>query len=305
MGLDSYSLTLKNIIKNIMKIKKLLILFGIVLIVPFVARAAYNDVTLTTDAIISVGGYDLNVSGTTAVVESITVNASDFSFVLLSGSSISVTSSDKKLLSTDADPKYVTSSTCGDSSYTLTHSSNVTGSVTITVTPSSSNACASNTTTSSGSSGSNSGRSGGGGGGTTLPTTPATPSPALPALTSAAPQATFNRGLSVGSTGDEVKNLQTRLLGEGFFKGEVTGYFGPITQKAVKAFQAKYGISQLGIVGPATRAQLNKVFMANERSNAAATSQLTPAQISAIMAQINALLEQVQVLQSKLKALGN
>lgn len=287
-----------------MKIKKLLIIFGIVLIVPFIARAAYNDVTLTTDAIISVGGYDLNVSGTTAVVESITVNASDFSFVLLSGSSISVTSSDKKLLSTDADPKYVTSSTCGDSSYTLVHSSSVAGSVTITITPSSSAACPSSTSSSS-SSGSSSGRSGGGGGGTTLPTTPATPSPSLPALTSAAPQASFNRSLSVGSTGDEVKNLQTRLLGEGFFKGEVTGYFGPITQKAVKAFQAKYGISQLGIVGPATRAQLNKLVTANTNSNAATTSQLTPAQVGAITAQINTLLKQVQELQAQLKAQSN
>ena len=38
-----------------------------------------------------------------------------------------------------------------------------------------------------------------------------------------------------------------------------TGYFGSLTEKAVKKFQKKYGIEQVGIVGPKTRAQLHKL----------------------------------------------
>ena len=40
----------------------------------------------------------------------------------------------------------------------------------------------------------------------------------------------------------------------------VTGYFGPLTLKAVKRFQAKYGIIQTGYVGPLTRAKLNELY---------------------------------------------
>lgn len=276
------------------------------LLVPLVAGAAYNDVTLTTDAILTVAGVNLNVSGSSAVVQSITINANDFSFILLPNSQLQVTSTDGRLLSgvSALSAEFKTAHTCNSSSNAVTLFLPVSVDAnTITATVSSS-ACSVPDSTSSSGSGSSSGRSGGGGG-ATPPITPATPNPALPALTAAAPQASFNRSLSVGSTGDDVRNLQTRLLGEGFFRGEATGYFGPITAAAVKAYQAKYGIDQLGIVGPATRAQLNKLVTANAESNAAATTQLTPAQVSVIMSQINILLQQVQELQAKLKALGN
>ena len=50
--------------------------------------------------------------------------------------------------------------------------------------------------------------------------------------------------LKLGSIGDEVKKLQ-RIL-----KIVIDGDFGPITQKAVKAFQQKMGLLVDGIVGP-------------------------------------------------------
>ncbi|MEK7126074.1 MAG: hypothetical protein AAB835_01115, partial [Patescibacteria group bacterium] len=56
------------------------------LFAPALAFAAADDVTLTTDTVLSVGGITLNVSGSSATVESITVNASDFSVTLSSGS---------------------------------------------------------------------------------------------------------------------------------------------------------------------------------------------------------------------------
>lgn len=284
-----------------MKIQKLLISLAILLVIPFVVGAS-NDVTLTTATAISVGGHTINISGSSAVVDSITVTATNFSFVLSTDSTITVSSADGVILSTDAAIAYIVSSECSGPRHTLKHSSSAAGTVTVTVTPAS-NYCPSGSGGSGGGS-SSGGSSSGGGGGSTTTVTPTVVAPVLNVAVTAN-QSFFTHRLAVGSTGDEVRSLQTRLLGEGFFSGEVTGYFGPITQAAVKAYQAKYGIDQLGMVGPATRAQLNKVFMANEKSNATATSQLTPAQISAITAQISALLQQVQVLQAKLKTLGN
>lgn len=274
---------------------------------PVAVFGAYNDVTLTTDTVISVGGYNLSVSGSSAVVESITVNASNFSFVLLPYSLIQFTSADGRLLGgvSASGEEFEQIQTCvstTDAETKFTPVSTLANTITVSLT---SSTCVPVTVAAAGErTGSASGRGGGGGGGNTTPTPTPTAPVAVPAIVTTG-QSSFTRLLSVGSTGDDVRNLQTQLLSEGVYNGPVTGYFGPLTQAGVKAYQAKYGIDQLGIVGPATRAQLNKIVTANAGSNAAATSQLTPAQVSAIMSQINTLLQQVQILQAKLKALGN
>jgi peptidoglycan hydrolase-like protein with peptidoglycan-binding domain len=67
----------------------------------------------------------------------------------------------------------------------------------------------------------------------------------------------FGLSLGLGSRGEEVTELQNRLTSEGVYTGPVTGYFGSLTSQAVKAFQAKYGIAQAGVVGPQTREKLN------------------------------------------------
>lgn len=59
----------------------------------------------------------------------------------------------------------------------------------------------------------------------------------------------------LGDTGAGVKLIQTALVAHGY-KVAVDGKFGAQTQKAVKAFQAKVGIKQDGIVGPATWSRL-------------------------------------------------
>jgi hypothetical protein len=66
--------------------------------------------------------------------------------------------------------------------------------------------------------------------------------------------------ITYGNT--DIIALQDCLKYEGLFpiNSESTGYFGPITQKYVKEFQAKYGLTQDGIVGPRTCAQLNSIF---------------------------------------------
>jgi hypothetical protein len=68
----------------------------------------------------------------------------------------------------------------------------------------------------------------------------------------------FLSPLSVGSRGTDVTELQKRLTTEGVYSGPITGYFGSLTKTAVQKYQAIHGLSQLGNVGPATRALLNK-----------------------------------------------
>ena len=68
----------------------------------------------------------------------------------------------------------------------------------------------------------------------------------------------FVNNLSQGMTSNEVKQLQEALRAKGFFTFRTsTGFFGPITLAAVKAFQSSKGIPETGFVGPLTRAALN------------------------------------------------
>lgn len=71
----------------------------------------------------------------------------------------------------------------------------------------------------------------------------------------------LTRILQRGSTGNEVTRLQEFLKKspDVYPEGLATGYFGVLTEKAVTRFQEKNGIDPVGIVGPKTRAQLNKL----------------------------------------------
>lgn len=63
--------------------------------------------------------------------------------------------------------------------------------------------------------------------------------------------------LRIGTQGEQVKILQGTLVEKGYFTGTVTGYFGPLTLKAVKAFQKASGITPTGYVGELTRRALS------------------------------------------------
>ena len=69
---------------------------------------------------------------------------------------------------------------------------------------------------------------------------------------------TFNTNLKLGSSGTEVRNLQTKLKALKLYTGKISGKFDANTEKAVKAFQKAHKLKQLGSVGPNTRALLNK-----------------------------------------------
>ena len=75
----------------------------------------------------------------------------------------------------------------------------------------------------------------------------------------------FTRSLGKGSTGDEVRKLQVILSKDKniYPEGLVTGYFGDLTEKAVKKYQEQNNIAGKddpghGFVGPKTRALLNQ-----------------------------------------------
>ena len=91
-----------------------------------------------------------------------------------------------------------------------------------------------------------------------LPTSSTGESGASTSNTVTATGLTFTKLLSLNSTGSEVKALQQKLKSDGVYSGPITGTFGPLTETAVKKYQAKHGLSQAGVVGPSTRALLNK-----------------------------------------------
>ncbi|MBI2451187.1 MAG: peptidoglycan-binding protein [Parcubacteria group bacterium] len=84
----------------------------------------------------------------------------------------------------------------------------------------------------------------------------------------------FQSYLKRGSSGNEVARLQQVLktMPEIYPEGLVSGYFGALTEKAVKKLQAKYGIEQIGVVGPKTRARLNESNVSSPKQMNAASS---------------------------------
>lgn len=72
----------------------------------------------------------------------------------------------------------------------------------------------------------------------------------------------LTRELRRGMSGDDVKRLQEILATDPtiYPEGIVSGTFGPLTEKAVKKFQQKFEIEQVGNVGPKTLGQLNKIL---------------------------------------------
>ena len=59
----------------------------------------------------------------------------------------------------------------------------------------------------------------------------------------------------LGDSGPGVKQIQTALVARGY-KVTTDGKFGAQTEQAIKGFQAKNGLTQDGVVGPATWAKL-------------------------------------------------
>ena len=86
-----------------------------------------------------------------------------------------------------------------------------------------------------------------------LTPTPLPPVPAsVMAVTPDPAEPTAPPVLRTGSKGQDVKDLQSRLHGLGYYTGEIDGEFGPGTKEAVTAFQKANGLEADGIVGEET-----------------------------------------------------
>ena len=72
--------------------------------------------------------------------------------------------------------------------------------------------------------------------------------------------------LEKGSTGSDVKDLQTKLKKLGYYDAYVDGDYGDTTVAALKAFQKKYNLTADGIAGKETLKKLDSVY---ENANSA------------------------------------
>ena len=79
--------------------------------------------------------------------------------------------------------------------------------------------------------------------------------------------------LKIGSSGTQVRTLQTKLNNWGYDAGTVDGIFGSKTQAAVKRFQQKNGLVVDGIVGSKTAAALGMMLTSSSSSNSSYSSQ--------------------------------
>ncbi len=88
--------------------------------------------------------------------------------------------------------------------------------------------------------------------------------------------------LKQGSSGPEVKALQTKLKQLGFDPDGVDGTFGPGTEMAVIAFQKSKGLTADGKAGPTTMAALQSAGGAEQPSaGSTATGQAQPSGLAA------------------------
>ena len=73
--------------------------------------------------------------------------------------------------------------------------------------------------------------------------------------------------LKVGSTGSEVKTLQTKLKRWGYYWGNIDGIFGSSTKSSVQYFQRTNGLTPDGVVGAATAKALGMTTSASSNTS--------------------------------------
>lgn len=77
-----------------------------------------------------------------------------------------------------------------------------------------------------------------------------------------------------GSSGSEVRQIQTKLKGWGYYKGEIDGIYGSRTVSAVKQFQRKSGLTADGVAGEKTLSAMGIKGSSNNSSNGTSMANL-------------------------------
>jgi peptidoglycan hydrolase-like protein with peptidoglycan-binding domain len=91
---------------------------------------------------------------------------------------------------------------------------------------------------------------------TSRPTQSPTPTTQQPPAQGGPAEPVTTGTLQRGDRGDAVTTLQNRLKTAGVFDGPVTGFYGSLTEEAVRRFQQAKGLSVDGVAGPRTMAAL-------------------------------------------------
>ncbi|TVQ53245.1 MAG: peptidoglycan-binding protein [Spirulina sp. DLM2.Bin59] len=78
--------------------------------------------------------------------------------------------------------------------------------------------------------------------------------------------------LKYGQNNSQVRQVQEQLQQLGYFKGPTSGYYGTLTETAVKAFQQAHGLTADGVVGPETRRQIAAGGQGQNATDASATT---------------------------------
>lgn len=114
----------------------------------------------------------------------------------------------------------------------------------------------------------------------------------------------FTRLLARGIKDSDVRQLQQFLISQGYLaSGNDTGYFGALTEQALKDFQCKKNIvcdgtsktTGWGVFGPKTRALANQLFGTDVTPNSL-TSEQRQQLINSLQQQLNTLMQQLQKL---------
>lgn len=116
-------------------------------------------------------------------------------------------------------------------------------------------------------------------------------SPAGEVLGAAVQQYQFVADIRRGERSDNVRALQERLRRESFFTFHTsTGYFGSITESALRSYQEANGLPVTGVLNAATRAQLNST---QDPIVHVVVKEEEPDPFASLMARVAAILESI------------
>ena len=111
--------------------------------------------------------------------------------------------------------------------------------------------------------------------------------------------AVLYRPLRYGSSGEDVKRLQTRLTELGYYHGKISGNYLEGTQSGISAFQEKNGLTADGVAGPTTLAKVDAAYNALGSSSSSSASSSSSSGLK-----LNSTGKEVSALQTDLTTLG-
>jgi peptidoglycan hydrolase-like protein with peptidoglycan-binding domain len=111
--------------------------------------------------------------------------------------------------------------------------------------------------------------------------------------------------LRQGSSGSQVRELQTRLKNLGYHTSSVDGVYGPLTAEAVRKLQRQTNISADGVFGPQTLAELNRNISYNQSTSSNNSNSSSNNSSSATVLKQGSSGAAVRELQNMLRATGH